>query len=850
MVTTKRLFLACLIVLASNAYGDQGSLTNSGGSLSAGSSIIIGSTVSNPPGSLSVNCPITQTNSGEYAITYLCAGGSFSFLSNDGNTALNASVISGTATYTCSGGGKGGHTSCGYAFTATFSGALALSGQVQAIIGATNQSFASTGGGSGASGYNSAYSPFYFSNGTQILKSDDLLATNLAAFGKTGTGVGQFNGPAGLALDAAGRIYIADTYNCRVVRMDDMTGKNWATYGTCGSGQGQFASPTGVFVDSAGKIYVADTLNYRIVRVDDLTGTNWVAFGASGSGVNQFGPIGSVAVDPAGHIYIADAQNKRLVRIDDMTGTNWTALLESPDLGGYIYPFQSPTAVTLDPAGEIYIADSTVVIRVDDMTGTNWTEAYTGINTYPIQVSADTSGTLFESGPAVTLIDSMAGVIASAPNLFGNLVNGIAPIPEPSPRPAAIRFGPGSLTFGNLNIANTSPSQPVTINNFGGSPLELSNVEASGEFVATNGCGATVVAGSTCTVSVSFAPTVTGAASGVLTLTDNSGNSGTTQQVTLSGTGTEPTANVFPGIMTFLSQALNTASASQSVLLVNTGTGPLQINSIAVSAPFSQTNNCGASIAAATGCTVQVSFTPTASGAASATLTLSDTIGTQTVTLTGTGVTAAPVVTVSPASLLFPKQLINTKSPGQVVTLMNGGATTVSVSGLTISGAFAETTTCGTTLKAGKKCNVTVTFAPTATGGQRSSLTFNLSTGAQTIALNGIGVTGTQPSLLTLSPPVLDFTGYVVGDNPTKNITVTNANGVLAGVSSITFSGNSVFTEKNKCPSILAPAATCSISVTFAPKKASTFTGTVTVNESNGTVDTIPVSGSASTSGG
>ena len=100
------------------------------------------------------------------------------------------------------------------------------------------------------------------------------------------------------------------------------------------------------------------------------------------------------------------------------------------------------------------------------------------------------------------------------------------------------------------------------------------------------------------------------------------------------------------------------------------------------------------------------------------------------------------------------------------------------------------------------------------------------------------------------SPSPLVFSGYVVGDNPTKAITVTNATGIATGISGISFKGNSVFTENNKCPSILGTGATCKIDITFVPRTASTFSGAVTVDESNGTVDVIQVSGSAATGGG
>jgi len=59
-------------------------------------------------------------------------------------------------------------------------------------------------------------------------------------------------------VDSAGRIYVADTYNSRIVRIDDMSGTNWTSFGTYGSDVAQFSNPSGISIDAAGGIYVMD----------------------------------------------------------------------------------------------------------------------------------------------------------------------------------------------------------------------------------------------------------------------------------------------------------------------------------------------------------------------------------------------------------------------------------------------------------------------------------------------------------------------------------------------------------------------------------------------------------------
>src|SRR5467141_3693605 len=630
----KTLVLALLTFLTPMAYADQGGFYNSGGSTQISSGVIIHSTVATPPGTLTINCPTTAPAR--------CAGGSFTYASNDGTMTLSASFTSATFTESCSGGGRGGHVTCGYSFSGYMSGTWSLNGAAQAVNGVTYQGFRT--GGAAATGttvYNSAYSPFYYSDTEQIHRSDDLQGTNQISFGGQGSDVGQFYGAYGIALDSAGRIYVADTYNCRIVRIDDMNGTNWTSFGIYGSDIGQFSNPSGISIDAAGGIYVMDTGNSRLVRMDDMNGTNWTTFSGTGSGVGQFAQYASpVAFDASGRIYVADTGNTRIVRMDDMSGANWATLTQSPVIYGYIFSFASPMGVAVDAAGRIYVADGyrPAVVRVDDMTGTNWTSISLGSSATPNSIAIDSSGIVLVGGGGAQIVDNMAVVLASSSALtqfYGPYyVFGATPIALPTPRPSAIGFSPPTLTF-SQNMGATSAAQTITITNFGGSPLNGLNLAAGGGFSETNNCPAALSAGSNCTASVAFTPQVVGPVTGALMVTDDSGNLGSTQAVPLDGTGTTPGASVTPTTLFFPSQAVGTTSTAKNITLQSTGTGPLQVTSIVTAAPFSQTNNCSGSIAPAASCTIQVTFAPTAAGSASGSVTITDNAGTQTVGLTG-----------------------------------------------------------------------------------------------------------------------------------------------------------------------------------------------------------------------
>jgi len=263
---------------------------------------------------------------------------------------------------------------------------------------------------------------------------------------------------------------------------------------------------------------------------------------------------------------------------------------------------------------------------------------------------------------------------------------GIAP-PQPT-------FSPGSLAFGNLGVGLTSASQTVTLTNPAGAdqPVIIESLvfaSATNSFNQTNNCPATLAAGSSCQIQVSFAPGSAGAISDSLLLNYVEDGQANFVLAGLDGTGIAPMASLAPASMSFTATA-GTTSAPQTATLTNAGSTPLSILNISVTGAspndYQQTNNCGFLLAVGANCTISVTFAPVFPGSYPATLTVSDNdpASPQTISLTGSGINTPDFVVASST----PLQTILPGGSAQFsisVTAQNGAtipAVTLSATGL------------------------------------------------------------------------------------------------------------------------------------------------------------------------
>jgi len=232
-----------------------------------------------------------------------------------------------------------------------------------------------------------------------------VVTTIAGTAGSTGSadgtnGAARFNEPVGIAVDVLGQLYVAD-YGFNTIRKITPAGTNWVvstiagTTGNGGSDDGTngsalFNSPSGITVDAYGNLYVADSGNDTIRKLTPV-GTNWVVTTTAGMALNFgsadgtnsvarfYGPSG-ITVDTLGNLYVADSGNNTIRKVTS-AGTNWVVSTIAGTAGGGgstdgtngDAQFDSPSGITVDASGNLYVADTyNNTIRKVATVGTNW----------------------------------------------------------------------------------------------------------------------------------------------------------------------------------------------------------------------------------------------------------------------------------------------------------------------------------------------------------------------------------------------------------------------------------------------------------------------------------------------
>lgn len=394
--------------------------------------------------------------------------------------------------------------------------------------------------------------------------------------GVTRTVATGFSSPQGIAVDGNGNVYVAHATNNSIEEIQAAGGAPR----TIGSG---FTAPDGIAVDGAGDIFVADLLANEVYEVVAVGGT--IPGAPVIRSLGSFsGPLG-IAVDSHGNVFVGAYSGHQLQEIVAATGT--TRTLESGS-------FFDPLAVAVDASGDVFVVDYFTGLQeilavngsIPDSPTIRTLGEFAGANS--VGMAVDGTGNLFvASGSAVTELLAVDGSIPASPSsrsvggafndLTGIAVAGNGDVFVTDQGNNAVEEidladGP-SLAFPtattNGTVDTTDGAMSFQVVNDGNETLTAiaPGLSASSGFTTVAGSGTppdcgtsfSLAAGATCNVSVQFTPAGgSGAVSGQLTLTDDSGNATAaapaTQTVTLGGTAIQPattltlTANPATGV--------------------------------------------------------------------------------------------------------------------------------------------------------------------------------------------------------------------------------------------------------------------------------------------------------------
>ena len=548
-------------------------------------------------------------------------------------------------------------------------------------------------------------------NGAVVLKDDGGNVIATAYIHGTGSGpqvsflpgsqstlLSGFGYPVGVAVDGGGNVFVADGGNNAVYEISAASG--YTTVKTLGGG---FYRPWGIAVDGSGNVFVADNGN-GVVKEIPLGCISYSCVktlgGTFGFSYYAFG----VAVDSSGNVFVADAT----VGVFEIPAAGGYTTVKALTNGGYY-----PQSIAVDGSGNVVFDDGNRVWKIlaagdyttVNLLANNFTVTLAGLavdgsgNVFFTTQNNDASGgnyTVNEVPSGCTAANCIKALASGSIYVSGLAVDGsgnlyVADTSNKGLVKLDYADGP-SLSFATPTLVGSVDTadgpQTVTVQNIGNAPLTFQPFTAANLLHAalpslhvtdcTELSGLQLAPGASCTLDIEFRPTQSGLVNGHVNVVDNTLNAYATQTIAVQGTGTgsvpAPVVSLSPLSLTFPSQPLNQPSMAQAVTLTNTGNAALTIWQIAPGGDFSQTNNCPASLATNVSCTINVSFTPTATGTSNGTLTITDNAANspQIVGLNGTGTLPAkttPTVLVTPSS-----SSVTTAQTLTVTVTVNGGS--------------------------------------------------------------------------------------------------------------------------------------------------------------------------------
>ncbi len=282
------------------------------------------------------------------------------------------------------------------------------------------------------------------------------------------------------------------------------------------------------------------------------------------------------------------------------------------------------------------------------------------------------------------------------------------------------------------------------------------------------------------------------------------------------GTGSGVVVSLTPASLQFPAIQVGTTSQPQQVTLRDLSSTALSISSISVTGDFAENDNCGSGVSAGASCALSVTFTPTASGPRTGSISITDnaTGSPQVISLSG-GSGLAAAASLAPTSLNFANQVVGTTSNAQAVQLSNTGNVAFALGNIQITGDYAQTSNCPASLSAGSTCTFNVTFTPSASGSRSGVLTVNDSASGspQRVNLAGSGIVdfslgASSASATVKSGATATYTLTISPLGGSFSSAISLSCGTLPTASTCTFSPTSVTPGSNSVTATLKIATT------------------------------------------
>jgi hypothetical protein len=658
-----------------------------------------------------------------------------------------------------------------------------------------------------------------------------------------------YSGPNALAVDSNGNSYLAGTTNTYNYPVSQSAYQSTNT------------APQNAYIGFVSKISSSGNLDYSTYF-----------YGSSGNPLT----IAAIAVDSTGAAYITGSAQS-----DGTFPITSTSICDPSSVGaacgyGFVTKFDptgetlqystflgpnnyaSPQAIVLDANDDAYVATTTqsdsyqlsdpiesfagnwdVLLVEIDPTGTNQLfSTYLGGSgsDSPNGMALDANGNLYVLGSTnSTDFPTTPGAFQSQLGAsWDAFISKIGSNSAPS-----VALSPSPVQFSPVQVGSSSQPQSVLLRNMGSAVLTIQSISAVGDFQETNNCGSSVPAAGSCTFSITFTPTASGARSGSVAIEDDA--AGAPHSIALYGVGegsSGPAVAFTPGSLTFSSVPVGRSGIAQTVTLTNAGNASFTVSAIQASGDFSQTNNCGSSITAGSSCSINVVFTPTAAGTRSGSLTVTDSAAgsPQSISLSGTG--AAANLVFSPSAVTFANVLLGT-SASQAVTLENSGNAPIDVNSIQITGVFVQTNNCPGLLNGGASCTINLSYTPSSLATNSGSLSVSYGGQNTLLSLNVSGNGGVAN--LVVTPTSLAFSNVPLDSSSSQTVTLTNTGNGLLTINNLQVTGN--FKQTNNCGATLAGGASCAVSVIFAPTATGSSTGSFSVSDSAGSPEAVSLSG-------